>query len=65
MTFISSGTGMENSILKVWEHEGNEKVIPGNEQQKGDKMIHSKNSGKGREGKKSARNSGENTLGDD
>ena len=44
---------------------GMKKVIPGNEQQKEDKMIHSKNSGKGREGKKSARTSGENTLGDD
>ena len=25
MTFMSSGTGMENSISKVWEYEGNEK----------------------------------------
>ena len=42
MTLISSGTGMENFIPKVWEHEGNEKSHFWKWVLGRGKMIHSK-----------------------
>ena len=48
MTFEGSGTGIENSIPKVREREGNEKnPFPKFGNGKGMKKIHSHNSGMG------------------
>ena len=50
MTFGSSGTGMDNSIPKVQEQEGNgENNISKIREREGNEKKHSRISGKGRE----------------